>query len=143
MKNYILVAMRPHLIRLFGAQNTVPILMLLTKFIDDEIDRELFYKSFAELNIKNEQPTDVISLTLIKAVYRLKKFYQASIAGVKYFEHVGLSMTTDTKQCQQRMNKTYPLGKIEKMDAGGMGPAKIFGCGWTSNCYWEPDPFRK
>ena len=108
----------------------------------ENISKDLIKKIELHLPGKGE----VIYATVVKAYNRHRKFQQALIADVNYFDYVGFERKDSRPFClnllkQAQKGKRWHITEILQMYNGSNLSVNIF-CG-GENCRhdWEPDPF--
>jgi len=82
-----------------------------------------------------------LARTQIKTVGRVGKAEKARIAGVSYFEYVGLRRLTNRPFCHVLVGTTLHIDTIHQLRNGNREPVLHCCGGWNCIHDWEPDPF--
>jgi hypothetical protein len=116
--------------------------------IREKLSHKELTASISRISDKASAYGSVIAATQLKAYNRTAKNEKANIAGVFYYEYMGLIRETSRKFCKSMINTTLHIDEINKYTAAEVGPAFIEPCiiycgGWNCRHDWEPDPTYK
>jgi hypothetical protein len=100
-------------------------------------------KKLNDLKLDLPKSPDIVINTLGISFNRCRHYEKSKLAGIKYFQFVGWTGDKTCKFCLDRVNKTFHINKILKMNNNQLEPVIIFGCGWGCHHSWEADPFYK
>jgi len=98
-------------------------------------------RRIAEVGGKAEVYARTLAQTQIKTVARGAKAEKARVAGVQYYEYVGIERDTTRAFCRHLIGETLHVDTIHQLRNGNREPVLLYCGGWNCIHDWEPDPF--
>jgi hypothetical protein len=122
-------------------------LVSLRNTVWDGLQKNISHKDIAKkissLNGAIAKESVSLSMTLVKAYYRIRTLQKALIAEIEWFEYTGFVRDKTRTFCRTRLNNRYHIDEILKMKNGVLEPAVFFCGGFECTHNWEPDAFYK
>jgi hypothetical protein len=116
--------------------------------IREKLSHKELTANISKISDKASAYGSVIAATQLKAYNRTAKHEKANIAGIFYYEYMGLLRETSRKFCKTMLGAVLHIDDINKITEAEVGPAYIAPCiiycgGWNCRHDWEPDPTYK